>query len=168
MSAEALDYNKRVRVLVLYSSPWQVLCSPRQLPSLCREPFPICCKTSMCRRDVTCNPSRPDKWQKMRFFLSHPLFSPVLRPRLQWRRICLSSSLVPPQTLHPCFLWDPKGETGSCWRLSVTTLTSHGGDSPTQPRGDRAVKKPPWPQRHSLCQRAVSLRAPNSTGRDSH
>ncbi len=116
------------------------------------EPFPICCMTSMCMFDVSRDPLRMDKWQKMRFLPSPPLFPlPCFRGQYwgggsgEGESVCLSVWLEPTQTLHICpsELWAPQGESASEAAFLPQQWQAKGGHSATQPRGNRAVEKPP-------------------------
>lgn len=126
----------------------------------------VCVYASVCRCDVNCDPMRMDKWQKMWFFPSHlPLPSPLfqramLRGRQQWRRICVSVGLSDaPADPPPLSLWagGPQGELAP----DDASLSQHwqakSGHSPTEPRGDGAVEKPPdLSATHSVRELSVS------------
>lgn len=167
-------------VLVLYSSPWQVLYSRRQLPSPCseRRTFSnllqgecVCVYAGVCGCDVNCDPLRMDKWQKMCFFPSHPLpcFQKTGRGGNDAESVCLFGSPDAPTDPPPRSLSaGPRGRVGFWRRLFLSHhWQAKGGQSPTAQRWQRCGEAP-WPQRHSPCQRAVSLRDLTPRERDSH
>lgn len=171
-------FLSNVCVPVLYSSPWQVLCSPHQPPSrpaVNWEPLTTCCKTSVfvcagvTSTEIPREQINDKRCDSSRLTSSFPLTAVGVASASEdlhvWRFAwcpCRPSTPTPQRHRSPKESW-----------LARTCLC-HGADKlrrvvpPTEPWGDGAVEKPPWPRRHSLWQRAVSLKRPRATGANSH